>query len=143
MESFRRYLFKLACPGFRAVRPVEGIILANSRARVLDVDTEVIVLVLNAVRILHFRVGIGLDLSDGRLNSGLRDGCEDNWVTVRVGWVGVRRGRGHVCGSEWDVRRVTGKHGGAVIGGRRCVREGWTITVVARGGTGEAIIFWI
>ncbi len=56
MESFRHYLIKLTGPGFRAMHRTVGIILARSRARVLDGNTEVIVLVLNAVGILHFRV---------------------------------------------------------------------------------------
>ncbi len=143
MESVRRYLIKLTGPGVRAVRRAVGIILVKSRARVLDGITEVIVLVLNAVGILHFRLGITLDLSDGRLNNRLWDGCEDNRVTVRVRWVDVR----NICRSEWNVRRVAGIHGGTVIGGRRGVWGEWTIDVVgiaARGGTERrAINVWI
>ncbi len=123
MESFRRYLIKLTCLGVHAVRRAVGIILVKSRVRVLDIDTEVINLVLNAVGILHFQVGMSLGLRDGQLNNGFWGGCEDNCVTVRVGWVDVRRGRGRICRSEWDVRRVAGKHGGAVTGGRRGSRE--------------------
>lgn len=108
MESFRRYLFGLSRAGFPAMRCTMGTILVKSRARVLDVNTEVIVLVLDVRGILQFQVGIPLDLSDGRLNNGLRDGCENSCVTVRVGWIGIRGERGHVWGSEWDVRRVDG-----------------------------------
>ncbi len=74
------------------------------------------------------------------MNHGLWGGCEDNCVAVRVGCIGVRRGRGHVRGSEWDVRRVTGEHGGTIIGGRRGVQGEWTIggvDIATRGGTGR------
>ncbi len=113
-EMFRRCLFGLTGtrPGFRVMHwDVRGrIILAKPRTRVLGVinNAGFIVLVLSDVRILHFQVGMSVDLThDGRLNNGLRGGCED--LAVRVDWGVVSGGRGHRHLSEWDVYRVAGE----------------------------------
>ncbi len=96
--------------GFRAIHWDVGgrIILVKPSARVRDVinNAGIIVLVLSDVKILHFRVGMSVDLSDGRLNNGLWPGCEDHYVAVRVGWAVVSGWRGHWYRSERDVGRV-------------------------------------
>ncbi len=87
------------------------IIFVEPRAlRVLDVinNAGIVVLVLSDVRTLHLRVGMSVDLThDGRLNNGLRGGCED--LAVRVDWGVVSGGRGHRHRSERDVCWVVGE----------------------------------
>ncbi len=119
---FRRYLFKLTRPGFRAMHWDVGgrIILVKPRARVLDVinNAEVIVLILGDVRIPYLR-GMSVDLSEGRLNNGLRGGCE------RVGWGVVSGWSGHGYRSERDIGRAAGecvdmgREGNRAVGQRR------------------------
>ncbi len=108
---FRQCLFELTRPGFRAMHWDVGgrIILAKPRSRVLDVisNARTIALVLSTVNILYFRVGMSVNLSDGRLNNGLRGRCED--LAVRVDWGVVSGGRGHRHRIEWDVCRVAGE----------------------------------
>ncbi len=74
------------------------IILAKSRARVLDVNA---VLVLTAVKILYSGVGMSVDQSGGRVNEG--------YVAIRVGWGIVSGWSGHRYLSERDIGRVAGE----------------------------------